>query len=74
MRSGSKAQWSSSSCFALELRQPLGVGPRRVVDESILQQGGEHKKHAHPRPDVDGLGVRDGWQRVVDRGRLCGHG
>ena len=33
--------------LALELRQPLGVGPRRIVDESILQQGGEHEKHAH---------------------------
>ena len=32
--------------LALELRQPLGVRPRGVVDESVLQQGREDKKHA----------------------------
>ena len=29
---------------------------------------------AYPRPDIDGLGVGDRRERVVDGGRLRGHG
>ena len=36
--------------------------------------GAFYRVTTHPRPDVDGLGVRNGWQRVVDRSRLRGHG
>ena len=43
-----------------------GVGPGRIVDEGVLEQGQEDEGDAQIGPDVNGLGVGDGGQRLVD--------
>ena len=47
--------------------------PWSVVDEGVLQEGGEHEHHADPGPHVDGLGVGHGGQGVLDAGLGGGH-
>ena len=47
--------------------------PRSVVDQSILQECWKHEHDTDPGPDVDGLGVGHGGERVLDAGLGGGH-
>ncbi len=51
-----------------------GICSGSIVDERILEQSEEDVGHAHVGPHVDGLGVGNRRQRVVDAGGRRGHG
>ena len=42
--------------------------PGGIVDQSILQEGAEHKEDTHSAPHIDSLGVGHRGQRVLDAG------
>ena len=48
--------------------------PGSVVDEGVLEQRAEDEEDADAGPDVDGLGVGDGREAVLDAGLGGGHG
>ena len=50
------------------------LSPCRVVDERILKQSEEDKSDAQIGPDVNGLGVGDGREGLVDGRGRGGHG
>lgn len=58
-------KWHSFCCGTYVINRPKSI--------IIIIKNQSRSLATYSCPDVDGLGVRDGWQRVVDGGRLCGH-
>ena len=50
------------------------VIPGGVVHHGVLEKGPEHEEDTDAGPDVDGLGVGDWGQGVLDAGLGGGHG
>ncbi len=53
---------------------PVLVRARGVVDESKFKEGTENEGQADSGPNVEGLGVGDWGEGLVDTRGLCGHG
>lgn len=71
--------WTRQNCTYLTCfhRSPLlslHHFARIEIHDSILHQSSKHENEAHEQEPINGLGVRDLWQRRTRTVRNCNHG